>query len=257
MTFYLCVVAYRADDYIMSSLLELISDIRVKGAIYLCQPQCTNSLIQKLKAIESIVVICSSANIGYGKAVNILSQLAPPTVDYLIVSNADITLEPGFISKLSSVIARFDYPELIGPRIVDTSNSLSYLCKRNPTLLGLTIRYLRIDTYLEAARNYDHWYTMRDYDYNKAFACTYLSGCFMIVRLDAFLKVGGFDERFFLYLEDADLTRAISHFGRTLYIPDLTVTHRWERGPYKLFYLALINIHSFIIYSRKWGLCWL
>jgi len=75
----------------------------------------------------------------------------------------------------------------------------------------------------------------------------------MVTSYSSFREVGGFDERYFLYLEDADITRTLSMCGKTIYTPHLTVIHGWGRGPYKSIYLAIINLYSFILYSLKWG----
>ena len=59
-------------------------------------------------------------------------------------------------------------------------------------------------------RNYDKWYIMSNKDYNAIFDAPYLSGCCMVIRTSSFISIGGFDERYFLYLEDADITRSLS-----------------------------------------------
>jgi len=66
--------------------------------------------------------------------------------------------------------------------------------------------------------------------------------------------VGGFDSRYFLYLEDADLTRSMATIGRTIHLPIASVIHYWGRGNYRSWWLVLVNLHSAWIYFRKWGL---
>ena len=75
----------------------------------------------------------------------------------------------------------------------------------------------------------------------------------MIIRFNAFLSIGGFDERFFLYLEDADLTRRLSVIGRCVHLPIASVFHAWGKGSYKNIRLMLVNIHSAYLYFRIWG----
>ena len=44
----------------------------------------------------------------------------------------------------------------------------------------------------------------------------FCSGCFMCIRGDVFEKLGGFDERYFMYMEDVDLTLRAKKYGKTV-----------------------------------------
>jgi GT2 family glycosyltransferase len=75
----------------------------------------------------------------------------------------------------------------------------------------------------------------------------------MLIRGDAFLAVGGFDERFFLYLEDADITRMLACHGRALHAPIAVVEHHWGRANHHSRRLTMVNMHSAWMYFNKWG----
>jgi len=81
----------------------------------------------------------------------------------------------------------------------------------------------------------------------------FLSGCFMLLRTEALQKVGLFDERFFLYFEDTDLSRRIHQQFRTVFFPDATIQHIHERKSYKEFKQLWYHIKSSIYYFNKWG----
>ena len=76
----------------------------------------------------------------------------------------------------------------------------------------------------------------------------------MVIDSSIFINSGGFDERYFLYLEDADLTRKLSSFGRCVHFPCASVTHKWGRGNHKDLRLSIVNIISACKYFLKWGL---
>ena len=95
---------------------------------------------------------------------------------------------------------------------------------------------------------------MCDKDYMKVFEVSYLSGCCMVMRSDNFLAIGGFDERFFLYFEDADITRCLSTKGKCVHLPLASVTHGWGRGSYNNISLMVVNIVSAGRYFLKWGI---
>jgi GT2 family glycosyltransferase len=81
----------------------------------------------------------------------------------------------------------------------------------------------------------------------------YLSGCFMFFRTTALKEIGLFDERIFMYIEDADITRRMHKKYKTIFLPSVTVYHHYAKGSYKNFKLMLYNIHGAVIYFNKWG----
>jgi GT2 family glycosyltransferase len=66
-------------------------------------------------------------------------------------------------------------------------------------------------------------------------------------------EVGGFDTRFFMYLEDFDLTRRIHRISRTIFYPDVSVIHEFNKGSYSNFTLLWRHIVSAVKYFFKWG----
>ena len=68
-----------------------------------------------------------------------------------------------------------------------------------------------------------------------------------------YLKVKGFDNRYFLHLEDADFTRMCSYHGIVIHDPTLKVIHKWARGSHKSIRQMLCLLISLFKYFRKWG----
>src|SRR5690606_26243677 len=79
------------------------------------------------------------------------------------------------------------------------------------------------------------------------------SGCFTLLNLEAVKEVGGYDDRFFMYFEDFDLSRRMHKKYKTIYFPDVSVYHGYEGGANKNFRLFKIFIKSMIAYFNKWG----
>ena len=139
------------------------------------------------------------------------------------------------------------------PQILDEPRA-QQLCEQNPTLLGLLSRRF-LPKWLKPnwLKQYDRWYVMAERNYQDIFEVPYLSGCCMLMRSEAFLRVGGFDERYFLYLEDADITRSLAREGLCVHLPVGSVVHGWGRGNYTDIRLMLVNLVSAWNYFRKWG----
>ena len=200
-------------------------------------------------------VIRNSDNPGYGVAINRLFKSIPNPPDFVGFLNTDLTWKVGTFETMLDWIAINHDVNLLAPLILDRSNYIQKLCKQNPTFLGLLSRRF-IPHWLKPRflLNYDKWYTMNAFDYNSIFDVPYLSGCCMVARSSSFIDCGGFDERYFLYLEDADLTRMLSQTGRCIHFPYSSVVHSWGRANHHKLSLTIVNIVSAFKYFTKWGL---
>jgi len=76
-----------------------------------------------------------------------------------------------------------------------------------------------------------------------------------VFRLDCLREVGLFDERFFMYPEDIDISRRIyaSKKWRSVYCPGATVVHAHEKASYKSRRMMWIHIRNMVKYFNKWG----
>ena len=199
--------------------------------------------------------LTNADNPGYGRAVNRLVAHLGQLPSYIGVLNTDLSWQQGSFETLLDWLVAHPDAALAVPQLFDTEGIPQYLCKQHPTFLGLFSRRFMPELFKPNwLRRYDRWYVMEGYDYSQVLDVPYLSGCCMLMRSSAFLAVEGFDESFFLYLEDADLTRRMARVGRTLHLPEAAVTHHWGRGNHRSMRLTLVNFHSAWIYFRKWGL---
>ena len=111
-------------------------------------------------------------------------------------------------------------------------------------------RFIPIRKYQEkSADRYELHFT----GYDKVMEVPSLSGCFMFMRVDVLMKVGGFDERFFMYAEDVDLCRRIGEISKTMFYPMVTVYHEYDKGSYKNRNLLKYHLCSVVKYFNKWG----
>ena len=251
----LLIVAYHPSmpevDRLLSCLIQLPTNI---GYAVVVNDHIPGEPIDKL-FIKSDYVLCNQENLGYGMAVNKLVSLVPYKPNLIGVLNTDLSWSKGSFEKIIDWLNFNQDVSLIVPQILNSDGQIQKLCKRNPTILGmLSRRFIPSRLKPNWLKRYDRWYTMSDQDYSNIFESQYLSGCCMLIRTSMFLDVGGFDERYFLYLEDADITRMMSTKGRCLYYPFASVTHSWGRGNYKSFKLMIVNIVSAYKYFRKWGI---
>ncbi|MHC4153365.1 MAG: glycosyltransferase family 2 protein [Planctomycetota bacterium] len=245
------IVTYETDGDVLSRCIESVFNADLSSKLCIID----NSTSDKLKGLcerEGIDYVFRRSNIGYGAGHNIaIEKTIRQKTKYHLGLNPDIYFEKGTIEDLYDFMENNRDVGLTMPKILYPDGSIQYLCKLLPTPLDLIgRRFLPSLKYLDR-RN--HVYELRFTGYDKTMDVPYLSGCFMFVRTEALREVGLFDERFFVYMEDVDLSRRIHRHFRTVYYPAATVYHRYEKGSYKSATLLAHHLLSAIKYFNKWG----
>ena len=75
----------------------------------------------------------------------------------------------------------------------------------------------------------------------------------MLFRIDALKEVGLFDERFFMYPEDIDITRRIHAKWKTLFWPEVSIIHEHQAASRHNIKMLMIHLYNMIKYFNKWG----
>ena len=191
------------------------------------------------------------SNLGYGRAHNIaLRESAYYRTELHLVMNSDIQVKAEDIDAMHDWM--ISHPEVgqLMPRVVNPDGTQQYLAKRLPSPLDVFGRRF-LPAWLMARRN--KRYELRDLDLTRPINAPYLSGCFMLLRTTAAVEAGLFDERYFMYPEDIDLTRTIHRNWLTLYYPQWTITHAHARSSYNNKHMLWIHIRNMCRYFNKWG----
>lgn len=201
---------------------------------------------------QRIRYIFNNANLGFGPAHNIAFEEAYKLKsNYHIILNPDLHFEPSIITDMIYRAISDPTIGLIMPKIVYPDGLTQHLCKLLPSPTDLILRrFLPVKKINEFLRNR---YELRFFSYNEEATIPSLSGCFMVVRTSVLRSVEGFDERFFMYLEDVDLCRRIGKTNKLIYFPKVKVVHNYAKGSYTNNKLLLYHIRSAIKYFNKWG----
>jgi len=236
----------------MQGLINAILACGLVQKLFLVDNSSTNAL-SVLATDKRIEYIFNNANLGYGAGHNIAIRKILHSATYHIVVNPDITFEPGTIEKMFDYMQQHPDVGHIMPKIKYTDNSLQYACRLLPTPFDLIGRRFLPPAFIKT-RTYK--FEMHGSGYNKIIDVPYLCGAFMFLRVEALKKAGIFDERFFLYPEDIDLTRRIHKVYKTQFYPGAVVTHLHMRASYKSLKLLWVHITNMVKYFNKWGWFW-
>ena len=193
----------------------------------------------------------SSRNLGYGAAHNLaIRESIYDDIPFHLVINPDIILPVDALDIMLQFVA--EHPEVgaLMPRVKYPNGQLQYLCKLLPTPWDVFSRRFLPKRWISKRNSR---YEMHASGYDKLMNIPYLSGCCMLLRTSCVQQVRLFDERFFMYPEDMDLTRRIHRDYLTVFFPYVTIIHNHERASYKSLKMLWIHIINMCKYFNKWG----
>jgi hypothetical protein len=213
----------------------------------------SNDVLKELAQLDSrITYIFNNANLGYGKAHNIAIRISiEDHVPYHLVLNPDVYFERGVLEELYAYMEHNKDIGNIMPQVRYPDGEIQYLCKLLPTPVDLIFRRFMPFKKWQEKRN--EKYELRWTGYDKIMNVPYLSGCFMFLRTNVLQDIGMFDEQYFMYPEDLDLTRRIYNRYRNIFYPKVTIIHEHEKASFKNFKMMKIHILNMIKYFNKWG----
>ena len=249
----IAVVTYNSARTIAGALSSVFLHMPedMEYTLYVIDNGSTDHTLTEIEPFMNRITLIKSpeGNIGFGAAHNLVLSRLDSSVH--VIMNPDITLlDDKSIPALFEYIGNHPDVGMTVPQILDTENRLQYLCRRQLTVVDLMLRFMPGNLFRKRMDRH----VMKDMDYTQPFDVPFASGCLMAIRTDLFRTLGGFDEGFFLYAEDADLTTRVNQISRTVYVPEAKVCHEWERASYKHISVTRIHIRSLFRYFRKWGL---
>ncbi|MFO7690779.1 MAG: glycosyltransferase family 2 protein [Cryobacterium sp.] len=219
-------VSYGSDDVLGPFLLSVPSASSQSLLVVVAdnKPADTTGPVERMTRAAGADYLPLSANLGYGHAINAAVKVLPSDVDWVVISNPDVTLSPGSIDVLVRSAAEDQTVAAIGPRILSSAGEVYPSARTIPSLRSGVGHALLAN--LWPANPWTRVYR-RDSDSVLVRRDTgWLSGAFLMVRRSAFTSLNGFDESYFMYFEDVDLGYRIGKLGlRNVYEPAASVVH--------------------------------
>jgi N-acetylglucosaminyl-diphospho-decaprenol L-rhamnosyltransferase len=236
------VVNYNAGSALSACVDSLVAE-GVSKVVVVDNGSVDGSMAELARRVAEATQLLSARNLGYGGAANLAARsIRPETSDFLLVCNPDLVVSPGGIRQLVAVLDDSPRVGLVGPMLREPSGVVYPSGREFPSIaeaighgfIGLfwggnpwTRRYRRIGQEQHRSREAD-----------------WVSGAFFLVWRQAFDDVGGFDERYFMYVEDVDLCWRLRRAGwRVRYEPSAAVVHEQGRSTSRHPYGMLVAHH--------------
>jgi GT2 family glycosyltransferase len=245
-----CIVTHNSAGVVADAIDSLLR--RTAGAalsLYLCDNASGDGTVALVRRrFPQVSVLESPVNEGFGRGHNRVLPLLDS--DYHAVINPDILLREDTLTILAAYMEAHPEVAICTPMILNEEGGRQYLPQRAPRL-----RYLlagRLERFSSRFARLRDEYTRRREPADTPRDIEFATGCFMLLRTSAFVKLGGFDPRFFLYMEDADLSRRALALGRVVFYPGTAVIHRWARESHRSMRFLCLHLRSAAQYFKKW-----
>ncbi len=171
----------------------------------------------------NLTIINNHLNYGYGKGLNLGASIAKG--EYLVLANPDIIFEKEAIKNMFSKIEKNPKIGVIAPQLIERSGDILQSISGMPYLLQSLFVFSFLSK-IWRKNPFSAKYHNLNLDRNREHEVDVVSGACMMVKKSVFDKVGGFDERFFMYFEEADFCFRIKKFGyEILYLPKAKAIH--------------------------------
>ena len=212
--------------------------------------------LKKAAKAGDIKLVEPGRNLGYGSGHNFAAKDAKSK--YILILNTDITVEPDTLQKLADYLEKHLAVGMVGPKLVYHNGDVQQSCRRDFRFFDLFIKRTFLRKIWPFKKRYKK-YIMGDFNHASTQKVDLITGAFMMMPREVFDKVGGFDERYFLFMEDFDLCRKVRKAGyKIIYYPETYAVHYHKRLSEGSFFKLLFNkiswyhLASAIKYHWKW-----
>ena len=211
---------------VLAGFLDSVHDVSVDPIIVIVADNKPDgdAAVEGLARQHRVAYLPLHANRGYGGAINAAVESLPSSVDWILVSNPDVSLTPGALDTMIAVGEADATVGSVGPTILTAEGEIYPSARSVPSLRTGVGHALFVN--LWAANPWTRSYRNGSKASVERRDAGWLSGACVLVRRSAFTELGGFDSGFFMYFEDVDLGYRLGKLGyRNVYEPAAQVVH--------------------------------
>lgn len=241
------IVTYNNPADLVNNAIKSFLNTLLNVKIFISDNSEEDSLKSQLISDPRIDYQHNGKNVGFGAGHNLVLSKILDLSDFHVILNPDIEYDN--VNLLEKMKLHLESDSSIGasmPKVVYPDKADQHLAKLLPNPSDLMLR--RFAPFL-SNKDFDLTFT----GYNRVMNTPFISGCFMVIKTNVLKEIGLFDERYFMYCEDIDLSRRIHSKYQTIFYPEVEVIHHYAKGSYSNKKLLKIHISSAIKYFNKWG----
>ncbi len=208
----LVIINYNTLKYLKECIVSIKKNTQYPFNIIVVDNGSNDGSVQFLKRLKGITLITNQENQGYARACN--QGIMVGEGEFVVILNSDIIVSPGWLTSMVNIAKSDKQIGVVGPKMVDERNKLvgagvtklNQFCSSRGT--GLVDQVGLFD---------------------KTEDCYSVGGACYLINREALRKVGRFDESYFFYYEETDLSLRMLEKGyRVVYSPEARITHFQE-----------------------------
>lgn len=200
---------------------------------------------------HQVTMIALPRNRGFARANNL--ALKQSSGEYIFLLNPDTEIQPGFFKTILAYFQAHPEVALLGPRILNSDLSQQASIRRFPNLISQLLVLFKL-TKIWPDNKFLQKYLAADFDYNREQEVEQIMGAAMIMPRATYEKIGLFDQKFFLWLEEVDYCKRVKDAGLLIkYLPTASLIHHSgiSFSKEKIFKKQLIFDWSLLYYFFK------
>lgn len=220
--------------------------------VYIWDNSKTDLISQDLKRIfpSHVHYLKSPENSGYGRGNNSVFDQLSYDFDYFCILNPDLEIPQATIPQLISYLEEHPQLGLISGTVQGDEGKVHEVHKLLPSFS----HYLKTILYRLLKKPMQEQTLVADKVAQGApYRLPILSGCFLFFKQSHYKELNGFDDRFFLYFEDYDLTLRSFMMNKSIVLPDAKIIHKWARESHRRWKLFFAHMKSGMQFYAKWG----
>ena len=248
-TFDVVVVNWNSGNDLAACLRSIVSHANgYVGRIVVVDNASVDRSVETVRGIAGIDVIAESVNHGFGRACNIGARDC--RADYLLFLNPDARVPARAFEQIDEFLSRPHNSKIgiCGIRLMDEAGHVARSCSRFPSALRILAHAIGADKIVP------RWgQRMNEWDHLSTRTVDQIIGAFFVIRRSLYEKLGGFDEQFFVYFEEVDLSyRAVREGWSSVYLAEIAGVHSGGGSSKRIKARRLFySLRSRIIYARK------
>lgn len=241
-----CIVTYNNAGCIDACVDSVLRETKnVNFQLYISDNCSQDETVQIIRSkYPQVVILENHHNGGFGYGHNQMLKIVDSK--YHVVINPDIVIKEDVIGELVDYMEKHPEVGMVTPKVLNKDGTEQFLPKKDPS-----IRYVILSKF-KPFKHYRDEYTRKEEIFEKPTKIDSCTGCFFVIRTSLFKKLKGFDSRFFMYYEDADLSRRARKYRKLVFYPNTYVYHDWKRDNVHSLRGIIIFLKSMVSYFRKW-----
>lgn len=217
------IISYNTREMTLDCLRSLYADLgNLPNEVWVVDNASTDGSVEAIRqAFPQVLIIDNKDNKGFGAANNQAMQQAQG--EFLLLLNSDAFPKPGAIQALIDYLSSQPKVGVVGPRLLNQDGSLQRSCWKFPSPARAWIENLGVAALVP---NHPRFGDYSRWAHDSERLVDFVIGACLLVRRRAYEQVGGFDENFFMYSEEADWQRRMWDQGwEVAFTPTAQVTH--------------------------------